>query len=188
VPQAAGAHRLRIEWISAAEGMRFADVVNDFTAKLKALGPLGKSEGLDQEELKSRLEEVTRLVPYIKMAKREKLALHLEQEAGYDDLYSAEEVARLFRDVVSYHIEPEKCQACMICLRKCPVEAIEGGKNRIHVIDQEKCIKCGTCFQACPPRFGAVREIVGEPVPPPIPEAQRAIARKKKMSAKAVGS
>ncbi|UCF83526.1 MAG: 4Fe-4S binding protein, partial [Desulfobacteraceae bacterium] len=78
--------------------------------------------------------------------------------------------------------DPDKCQACMICQRKCPVEAIEGGKNRIHVIDQDKCIKCGTCLEACPPRFGAVREISGEPIPPPIPEEKRTIIRKSKKS------
>jgi Fe-S-cluster-containing hydrogenase component 2 len=63
----------------------------------------------------------------------------------------------------------------MICLRKCPVEAIAGGKKKIHVIDQEKCIKCGTCFDACPPRFGAVEKITGGPVPLPIPEEERTI-------------
>jgi F420-non-reducing hydrogenase iron-sulfur subunit len=32
--------RLGLEWISAAEGQRFADVVNEFTALIKELGPL----------------------------------------------------------------------------------------------------------------------------------------------------
>jgi NADH-quinone oxidoreductase subunit F len=68
----------------------------------------------------------------------------------------------------------------MICLKKCPAEAIEGGKNRIHVIDQEKCTKCGTCFEVCPPRFGAVKKISGEPVPAPIPEEKRILTRKSK--------
>jgi Fe-S-cluster-containing hydrogenase component 2 len=68
----------------------------------------------------------------------------------------------------------------MICHKKCPVEAIGGGKNQIHVIEQEQCIKCGTCFDACPPRFGAVKKISGEPVPTPIPEEKRTIARKSK--------
>ncbi|MBA5942665.1 MAG: hydrogenase iron-sulfur subunit [Methanophagales archaeon] len=31
--------RLRLEWCSAAEGAKFAEVVTDFTAKLKELGP-----------------------------------------------------------------------------------------------------------------------------------------------------
>jgi Fe-S-cluster-containing hydrogenase component 2 len=66
----------------------------------------------------------------------------------------------------------------MMCLRRCPVEAIIGGKKQIHVIDQEKCIKCGTCYEVCPSRFGAVRKIAGGPVPPPIPDEERTIARK----------
>ena len=82
--------------------------------------------------------------------------------------------------LISYYIDPEKCQACMICLRQCPAEAIVGGKNQIHVIDQEKCTKCGTCFEVCPPRFGAAKKISGEPVPPPIPEEARIIARESK--------
>jgi Fe-S-cluster-containing hydrogenase component 2 len=68
----------------------------------------------------------------------------------------------------------------MTCFRRCPAEAIVGGKNRIHVIDQDKCIKCGTCFEVCPPRFASVKKISGEPVPPPIPEEKRTLVRKAK--------
>jgi F420-non-reducing hydrogenase iron-sulfur subunit len=35
------AERFRLEWISAAEGEKVKTVVNDMTAKVKALGPLG---------------------------------------------------------------------------------------------------------------------------------------------------
>ena len=84
------------------------------------------------------------------------------------------------KELISYHIDPDKCQACMICLRKCPAEAIEGGKKKIHIVDQKKCTKCGTCFEVCPPRFSAVKKISGEPVPSPIPEEERIIIRKSK--------
>jgi len=88
--------------------------------------------------------------------------------------------AYVCRELISYHIDPDKCNACMICLRQCPAEAIVGGSNQIHVIDQEKCTKCGTCFEICPPRFGAVKKISGEPVPSPISEEARMIVRKSK--------
>jgi NADH-quinone oxidoreductase subunit F len=88
--------------------------------------------------------------------------------------------AYVCKALISYYVDPEKCQACMICLKQCPAGAIAGGKNQIHVIDQEKCTKCGTCFEVCPPRFGAVKKISGEPVPPPIPEEARMLARKSK--------
>jgi NADH-quinone oxidoreductase subunit F len=84
------------------------------------------------------------------------------------------------KELISYHIDPDKCQACMICLRKCPAEAVDGAKKKIHVIDQEKCTKCNTCFEVCPSRFGAVKKISGEPVPAAIPEEERTIVRKSK--------
>jgi F420-non-reducing hydrogenase iron-sulfur subunit len=170
--------RLKIEFMSSGEGQILAEALNDFGKKVKSLGPLGKGEGIDENELKAKLEEVAKLVPYIKIAKREKLASRLENKEEYDGFFTREEIDALFREVTSYYIDPEKCQACMICARRCPVEAIVGAKNRIHVIEQDKCIKCGTCLEVCPPRFGAVREISGEPVPSPIPEKERTIVRK----------
>jgi len=172
--------RLRIEFMSAGEGILFAEVMSEFSSKVKQLGPLGKGEGIEKNELKAKLEEIIKLIPYIKMVKNEKLGLHLQKIEEYDKLFTSDEIDRLFGEITSYYIDPERCQACMICSRRCPVEAISGGKNRIHVIDQEKCIKCGTCLEACPPRFGAVKKISGGPVPPPVPEAERTLVRKGK--------
>jgi F420-non-reducing hydrogenase iron-sulfur subunit len=31
--------RVRLEWVSASEGTRFADIVDDMTERLRALGP-----------------------------------------------------------------------------------------------------------------------------------------------------
>jgi NADH-quinone oxidoreductase subunit F len=84
------------------------------------------------------------------------------------------------RKLISYWIDPEKCQACLLCLKACPDDAIEGAKKTVHVIDQEKCTKCGTCFEVCPSRFEAVTKISGEPVPPPLPAEQRVIVKKRK--------
>jgi NADH-quinone oxidoreductase subunit F len=69
------------------------------------------------------------------------------------------------RDLVAYYILPEKCQACLICLRNCPAGAIIGKKDTVHVIDQAKCTKCGTCIEVCPARFGAVVKLSGQTVP-----------------------
>ncbi len=84
------------------------------------------------------------------------------------------------KELISYYIDPEKCSACLICLRNCPTEAIIGAKNQIHVIDQEKCNKCGTCLDVCPSRFDAVIKISGEPVPALPPEGKRSLVRGKK--------
>ncbi|HXX59074.1 MAG TPA: hydrogenase iron-sulfur subunit [Dehalococcoidales bacterium] len=37
--------RVRLEWVSAAEGQRFAQVVTDFTNEIKRLGPLSLNGG-----------------------------------------------------------------------------------------------------------------------------------------------
>jgi len=159
--------RLCLEWLSAGEGIRFAAVMDEFGKKVKALGPLGEGEGLDADKLKSKLDEVTRLVPYIKIVKQEKLTSRLERPEDYDDLYTTEEIDALFREIVTYEIDPTRCEGCMICGRKCPVDGISGGKKEVHTIDQAACIRCGTCFDVCPPRFAAVKKIVGVPVPEP---------------------
>ena len=172
--------RLSIQFMSSGDGIIFTEVVDEFSAKIRKLGPLGKAEEINEDQLKSKLAEVRKLIPYIKIEKRKKLESRLKNEKEYDGLFTTDEIDQLFSEAVSYYIEPAKCQACMICAKRCPVEAITGGKNLIHVIDQDTCIKCGTCFEVCPPRFGAVAKLSGEPVPPPIPEEQRTIVRKSK--------
>ena len=163
--------RLRIEWVSAGEGIRFANLMNQFGAEVKELGPLGAAEGQEASVLSERLGEIHRLIPYIKIAQREKLALHMrDDEAAYQGLYSAEEVSRMLAEAPTYYIDPEKCKACMTCLRRCPAGAIIGAKKQVHVIDQDKCIKCGTCLEVCPTRFEAVQKIIG-PAPEAVPSA-----------------
>ena len=75
--------------------------------------------------------------------------------------------AGVCKALVSYHIDPEKCQGCLICLRNCPIGAISGEKRQVHVIDQEKCNKCGTCLEVCPSRFAAVSKVSTGVVPQP---------------------
>jgi len=84
------------------------------------------------------------------------------------------------KELIAFYIDPAKCNACTTCAKKCPSEAIMGGKNLIHIIDQAKCTKCGTCFEVCPPKFRAVTKISGVPVPPPVPEEARTIVRPQK--------
>ncbi len=65
----------------------------------------------------------------------------------------AKECRGLFR----YEIDPEACEACGICLKNCPSDAITGEKKVPHVINQEKCTLCGTCWEKCP--FTAVLKV-----------------------------
>jgi NADH:ubiquinone oxidoreductase subunit F (NADH-binding)/(2Fe-2S) ferredoxin/NAD-dependent dihydropyrimidine dehydrogenase PreA subunit len=85
--------------------------------------------------------------------------------------------ALVCKSLIAYYIDPTKCNACTLCSRNCPVGAVNGEKNKIHLIDQSKCTKCGTCYDVCPPKFRAVMKISGEQVPAPIPEGHRLIKR-----------
>jgi F420-non-reducing hydrogenase iron-sulfur subunit len=173
--------RLRIAFMSGAESNVFVEQVNSFIHQIKELGPLGCAEGMDRDALKAELVHVTKLVPYIKRVNKDKLASRLKSQEEYDYLFTKEEIDKLLGEIISYYIDPAKCQACMICARRCPEEAIIGGKNLIHVIDQDKCIKCDTCFDVCPPRFSAVMKISGGPVPLPLAEEKRTIVKRVKV-------
>ncbi len=63
--------------------------------------------------------------------------------------------AKVCRPLLTYEIIAEKCIGCGACRRKCPAEAIAGGKKEVHRVDQALCIKCGQCLEAC--KFAAVR-------------------------------
>src|SRR5512139_700284 len=88
--------RLRIEFMSSAEGNLFAEVMSEFGSEVTKLGPLGKAEGIDQNELKSKLAEITKLVPYIKVVKNEKLASRLQNPTEYDGFFTKDEIDKLF--------------------------------------------------------------------------------------------
>jgi len=57
-------------------------------------------------------------------------------------------------ELVTYHIEPEKCKGCTACKKKCPAEAIIGSPKGPHFIIPDKCIGCGGCLDTC--RFDAI--------------------------------
>ena len=92
--------RLRIEFMSSSDGIRFAALANDFTNKVKELGPLGKSEGIDENELKFKLEAVSKLVPYIKLVERERLRVPVKSEEAYNKFFTSDEINRLFNELI----------------------------------------------------------------------------------------
>ena len=57
--------------------------------------------------------------------------------------------AGLCKDLITYYIDPEKCNGCMLCARECPQNAIEGEKKKLHTIQTDLCIKCGICKDVC---------------------------------------
>jgi F420-non-reducing hydrogenase iron-sulfur subunit len=93
--------RLRLEWVSAGEGIRFANIMNEFGPKIEKLGPLGSSEGLDEHELKFRIESATKLIPYIKLVQTERLTPPARTEEAYHRFFSGEDFNRLFDELIA---------------------------------------------------------------------------------------
>jgi len=114
--------RLRLEWVSASEGIRFAEVITDFTKKLKELGPLGIGEGIDENGLKLKFEAVKSLVPYIKLVERERLRVHFDTEDEYSEFFSSEEVDRLFRELI---VDKLTISQILLLLRERPLSTGE---------------------------------------------------------------
>jgi len=93
--------RLRLESVAASEGIRFAEVVTDFTARLKELGPIGTGEGMDQNALKLKLEAIRKLLPYIKLVEREKLRVRFENKREYEEFFASDELNSLFNELIA---------------------------------------------------------------------------------------
>jgi F420-non-reducing hydrogenase iron-sulfur subunit len=91
--------RLRIKFMSGADGNLLAEYTDDFTKKVKALGPLGKGEGIDGNELKLKLEAARKLVPYLKLVERERLRVPVKSEEAYNDFFESDEINRLFSEL-----------------------------------------------------------------------------------------
>jgi coenzyme F420-reducing hydrogenase delta subunit len=117
--------RLRLEWISAAEGIRFAQVMNDVAKKVKELGPLGKSEGIDENALKFKLEALTNLLPYIKLVERERLRVHPDSEEAYKNFFASNEGDRLVSELI---LDKLAMSQMMLLLREKPLSAGEISK------------------------------------------------------------
>ncbi len=92
--------RLRLEWISGSEGMRYAEVMNDFGRQLKGFGPIGEGEGLDRTALKLKFLAVKKILPYLKLVERERLRVRFKTEEEYDNYFGSDEVNSLIRELV----------------------------------------------------------------------------------------
>ncbi len=88
--------RLRIEFMSGADGGLMADVTNDFTNQVKALGPLKK----DTDDLDFKLNAARKLVPYIKLVERERLRIPTKSKEAYEEFFTSDRFDKLFDELV----------------------------------------------------------------------------------------
>jgi coenzyme F420-reducing hydrogenase delta subunit len=114
--------RLRLESLSAGEGIRFAEVMNDFGKKLKELGSLGKGEGIDKNGLKFKLEAVTKLIPYIKLVERARLRVPVRTEEEYNKFFTSDEFNRLFNELI---VDKLAISQITLLLRERPLSTVK---------------------------------------------------------------
>ena len=101
--------RLRLEWISAAEGSRYAEVMNDFSQTVKSLGPLGEGEGIDRTALDFRLQTLQSMIPYIKLVENKRLRVRAKSVEAVEAFYESEDFDTMFRELIA-----DKLALCQI--------------------------------------------------------------------------
>ena len=101
--------RFRLEWVSAGEGIRFAEIMNAFSKRVKELGPLGASEGTGKKDLTFHLQAALKLVPYIKLVERERMRVPLETEDAYHQYFASSEFEQMFQELIA-----DKLAICQI--------------------------------------------------------------------------
>jgi coenzyme F420-reducing hydrogenase delta subunit len=114
--------RLRIEFMSSGDGILLADITNDFCKQVEEIGPLGKTEGIDQKILKFKLEAVSKLIPYVKLVEREKLRVPFQSEEAYNNFFASDRVNRLFNELI---IDKLAVSQIMLLLREKPLSTGE---------------------------------------------------------------
>ena len=129
--------RLRLEWVSASQGIRFAEIMNDVSKSIKELGPLGTGEEIDGNELKLKLEAVNDLLPYIKLVERERLRVRFKTEEEYLAFFASEEFDRLFRELIADKLVISQI---MSLLRKKPLST--GEISEALGLDPSEVSKC----------------------------------------------
>jgi heterodisulfide reductase subunit D len=121
-----GSQRLRLEWISASEGQKFADVITDFTAKLKRMGPNPLKAKIKEEEVAAKREPFSEIV--------EKTNIRLCLECGKcssscpitrmnPDFSPRMTVKRVLTGAEDFSVNDEgiwACLTCGLCQERCP--------------------------------------------------------------------
>ena len=92
--------RLRMEFLSSAEGVKFAEVMQDFINEMRKLGPIGKKEGLQEEMIVERLSVVLSLIPYLKLVERERLGFSGKDVKKMKEYFESTDVNRMIEELI----------------------------------------------------------------------------------------
>lgn len=93
--------RLRIEFMSGADGNLLARYTDEFAKQIREIGPLGTEKGMDKETVRFKLAAARNLVPFIRLAEREKLRVPVKSKQAYNGFFENPDTDRLFDSLFS---------------------------------------------------------------------------------------
>lgn len=96
-----------------------------------------------------KIEVAQKRIPIVELGKGQKLKMEMKAVMGTGEEHSKWQPALAsFKQVV--HLEVgEECNLCQLCIKACPQECLEKGKNGIVLKKPIECSLCGACKEAC---------------------------------------
>jgi Fe-S oxidoreductase/coenzyme F420-reducing hydrogenase delta subunit len=151
-----GESRMRLEWISAAEGQKFADTIRGFVGQISSLGP-GNFGGTETGDAGGKTTKGGKGIidPKAGNGKKEP-----ENDGTENGGFAEKTLAQIIRDTHAYH-----CLSCGKCSGICPVtknnrkflprvvveSAIVKDKSKFELDPLLwECLSCGMCSKSCP--------------------------------------
>lgn len=136
--------RVLMVHVSAGEGVKFQQVVKEFSRKIEELGPSPLRghrldvEYKDGEKRRTLLNALTAI------------ARALSKDLGQTAEVVCDEMAEGFGEPI---YDAEKCVGCGACVVNCPMDNIEieeKERERSFHYFHSQCVGCGTCESVCP--------------------------------------
>ena len=68
---------------------------------------------------------------------------------------------KYLKNVVTLHLDPEKCTGCGMCMEVCPHSVFQKSGKIVSIIDRDACMECGACAKNCAFSAISVQQGVG---------------------------
>jgi Fe-S oxidoreductase/coenzyme F420-reducing hydrogenase delta subunit len=134
--------RLRLEWISASEGKRFANIMSEFTEEVRNIGknPIKKNEMVKKERIDiKKIIDQTKVYNCVECGKCTASCPIAMLNHDYSPRKTIEKALEGLNDEILVDRELWSCLTCGICEDKCPsgvnylqfVRSVRSGTNKI---------------------------------------------------------
>ncbi|MBA3036804.1 MAG: hydrogenase iron-sulfur subunit [Desulfobacterium sp.] len=102
-------NRLILEWVSAAEGARFAEVINNFTNQIRELGPLASDAEKGVDGLKRKLEAALSAVTMEKLRWVTAKQTEFRRDGNrYGEVFTGHEIGRMLDGFIQEEITAQE--------------------------------------------------------------------------------